>query len=113
MKTITKKIKVDKKWAKKIQKHMDDNKPLDENINERKDKLEKCFSVHFGKVGDINCEGIDVDINVYDSSNGPWIDAILFEDTYEVVVLEPQYVLLGEYEFEYENAKYVVKLTAK
>ena len=38
MKTITKKIKVDKKWAKQIQKHMDENKPLDENINERKDQ---------------------------------------------------------------------------
>jgi hypothetical protein len=75
--------------------------------------LEKCLSAHFGKAGEVNQEGMDVDINVYDSCNGPWIDAILFKDTSEVMVLEPQYELLGEYPFEYEGVKYVVKLETK
>ena len=113
MKTLIKKIKVDKKWAKEVQKHIDDNKPLDKDINERKDQLEKSFSAHFGKPGKLNEEGMDVDINIYDSKNGPWIDAILFKDTSEVMVLEPQYVLLGEYPFEYEGVKYIVKLDTK
>jgi len=106
MKAITKKIKVDKKWAKEIQKHIDDNKPLEERVDDN-GLLEKSFTAKFN-------DSIEVDINIYDSRNGPWIDAILFFNGQERVTLEPQYVLLGEgYPFEYKGVKYVVKLEAK
>ena len=105
MKTLTRKIKVDKKWAKEVQKHIDDNEPLDENlryINSRS-KTDKTFTAKFRN-------GIEVDIKIVDCQTGPWIDAILFDDGNEQVTIEPQYALLGEYPFEYEDKKYVVKL---
>ena len=107
MKTLTKKIKVNKKWAKEVQKHIDENKPLDENVSTN-GNLEKCLSAHFGTPGELNQEGMDVDINIYDSPDGPWIDAILIENSCEVTMLEPQYILLGKYPFEYDGNKYVV-----
>lgn len=105
MKTLTKEIKVEKKLAKIIQKHIDQNKPLDENIR-RNNQVDLTLTAKFG-------DGIEADIKVIDTDTGPWIDAILFDNGSEQVVIEPQYVLLGKYPFEYDNKKYVVQVCEK
>jgi len=102
MKTLTKKIKVDKKYAKIIQNHIDKNKPLEEKI-EHIDTPEKVFTAKFTK-------NIEADIKIYDSKQGPWIDCILFDNGNEAVLLDVQYVLLGNYPFEYKGNKYIVEL---
>ena len=102
MKTYTQKIQVDKRFAKKVQKHMDDNIPLNDKIG-RNDQGYETFTAKFGN-------GIESDIKVFDSPNGPWIDPVLFTNGNEIVTLEAQYVLLGEYPFEYKGNKYIVKL---
>lgn len=104
MKTITKTVYVHDDYAKKIQKCIDDNKRFDPQV--QKDEYLKGWVTRFG-------ETIAVDIRIYDSDNGPWIDAYLVDDGNEAVLLEPQYVLLGDYAFEYEGKKYVVKLCKK
>jgi len=103
MRTLTRKIKVDNKYAKEVQKHIDDNKPLDEDIGEMCNRTDKVFTAKFGNK-------VEADIKVVDTDSGPWIDATLFDNGSEQVTIEPQYALLGEYSFEYNDKRYVVKL---
>ena len=107
MKTLTAKIKVDKKYAKNVQKHIDENKPLSEDVS-RHGEVEKTFTAHFSK-GTYHEMGLEADIKIIDSTDGPWIDAVLFNHD-EQVTIEPQYVLLGKYPFEYNGVKYIVHL---
>jgi hypothetical protein len=94
---------VSKKYAKEVQKHIDDNKPLDEDIGEIHNRTDKVFTAKFGNK-------MEADIKVVDTDSGPWIDATLFDNGSEQVTIEPQYTLLGEYPFEYNDKRYVVKL---
>lgn len=103
--TLRRTIKIDSKLAKLIQQRMDDNQPLDDDVGNH-DHLYQTFTAKFGK-------GIESDIKIVDFPTGPWIDAVLFQDGNQIDLMEPQYVLLGEYPFEYNNVKYVVKLTTK
>lgn len=53
----------------------------------------------------------EADINICGSESGPYIDAILFRDGKQVVVLEPTYSsVLGEYIFGYEGNEYCALL---
>ena len=100
MKTLTREIKVEAKLAKIIQSKMNKNQSLDENTR-RNSRVDLSLTANFG-------EGIEVDIKVIDTDNGPYVDAILFDEGSEQMVLEPQYVLLGKYPFEHNDKKYVV-----
>jgi len=105
MKTLTKKIKVETKLAKIIQKHIDENKPLDERTR-KNSRVMESMTVNFSN-------GIEADIKIVDTDTGPWIDAVLFDKGSKVLVLEPHYVFLGEYFFIYNDVKYVVKVSKK
>jgi len=102
MKRILRKIKVDKNYAKMIQRHIDQNRPLEEGVG-RVDYPDNTFTAKFTK-------SIEVDIKIYDSKQGPWIDCVLFDKGNEAGLLEPQYCLLGVYPFEYKGVRYVVEL---
>jgi hypothetical protein len=52
----------------------------------------------------------EADIKVCNGDTGPWIDAVLFHNGSEVMCLDPGTTLLGEYEFEDGNDKFVAIL---
>ncbi len=96
-------IKIEKAVSKTIQKAIDTNKPLNDCLD---GNPYLGLSANFGN-------NIEADINIYNSSDGPWIDAILIDHGSEAVVMEPQYVLVGEYPFLYNNKEYIVEIKQK
>ena len=96
-------IKIDKEEIEWYQRLLDGDKPIPEC---GLDDVYETWTANFGK-------GIEVDIKLVNTSNGPYIDAILFAGGIEMVVLEPQYVLLGEYPFEHNDKNYIVNIKGK
>lgn len=109
MKEITKIVYVDKELAQNIQEHLDHNSSIT-GIENFRGNRERKFYKSFNPI--IN-DGFEVDINIYDRSNGPFIDAILFYKGNEVEHLDAIWTLLGEYKFFYSETKIIVKLTIK
>lgn len=57
---------------------------------------------------------MEVDIKLVNSESGPYIDAILFDNSHEVVVLEPIFdELVGEFIFDYEYTQDEVSSTVR
>ena len=53
----------------------------------------------------------EADIKICGSADGPYIDAVLFQDGIEVLTLEPTYSsVLGEYIFRHEGNEYCALL---
>jgi hypothetical protein len=102
MKTLAKKIVVEPKLARIIQKHMNASKPLDEHTR-RNSRIDLSLTAKFGN-------GIEADIKVIDTDTGPWIDAALYDNGEEVVIVDPQYTLLKKHSFEYNGIKYVAQV---
>jgi hypothetical protein len=94
---------IGKAVAKEFQKWIDSNKPIPDMAV---DELAITYSIRF-------TNSIEADIKVCNGDNGAWIDAVLFDDGNEVAVLEPQYVLLGEYVFNYEGKIYTAVIKEK
>lgn len=68
-----------------------------------RDQVIEIFTARFD-------EHLEADIKVCNSSDGPWIDPVLFYNGYQVDLLEPDFELLGIYEFEYNGKTYIVEL---
>lgn len=97
---MKKSLKINRAISKKLQKWIDSNQPIPDAGD---DEVVMTYTLHFPSK-------IEADIKVCNSDNGPWIDAVLFEDGSEVCVLEPGYKILGEYNFEYMGKDYIVVL---
>ena len=67
------------------------------------DEIMNTFTVDFG-------DGIQADINFINTDNGPYLDAILFNQGSEVFVLEPSYMLVGEYPFTFGDTTYILTI---
>lgn len=53
--------------------------------------------------------GIEADIKVCNGDSGPWIDAVLFENGHEIMILEPYHEnIVSEYVFGVANDTYIV-----
>lgn len=56
-------------------------------------------------------DGIECDVNVYNSETGPWSEVVLFDDGgYEICMSEVKGTLLGETEFEIDGETYIVSV---
>ena len=53
-------------------------------------------------------DGLEVDVSVYNSEDGPWSEAVMFQDGHEVAMSEVGESLDGEYVFTFEDNEYVV-----
>lgn len=72
-------------------------------MNIPEDTIIEKFIFSFG-------DQIEADIKVCSGQNNCFIDPVLFEDGFEVGLLEPEFDLLGEYVFEFEGKEYVAVL---
>lgn len=80
---------------------------IDNNIMDPTIDRDNCVEVFTAQFGD----GIEADIKVVNSKDGPWIDPVLFDDGHQCGLLEPDYQLEGEYNFgEYNGYTYIVEL---
>jgi len=50
----------------------------------------------------------EVDVTVYNGKDGPWVDAVLFDNGMEICTCEPGSSFFGEYNFHAEDAEHVV-----
>lgn len=94
----TETIKVPSTEADIIQRWLDSEKPISE--------AGRCevVTTYTAKFGD----GIEADIKVCNSESSPYIDAVLFEDGFEIGLLDVSDVLLGEYIFIVDDNTYTV-----
>lgn len=103
LRTNERTVFISHKAAKEIQEAMDNNLPLKDSYD---NEIVECLTAEFGN-------GIEADIKVINTDNGPYIDAVLFHDNCDVCTLEPAYEIKGEYYFEYSGEEYVVKVDTK
>lgn len=95
---ITKHIKISKTEANQVQEWILADKTIpDSNDQDIVKKWTTCFDGIF-----------EADIKLVNTLNGPYLDCILFKNGHQVCVLEPQYLLLGEYPFEYNGETFTV-----
>lgn len=94
-------IELRKSEADEIQKWLDSDEPIPDA---GQDEIVKTWTANFGN-------HIFADIKLCNTKSGPYLDCILFHDGNEVVLQEPQYVLLGSYPFEYEGITYELIIT--
>lgn len=85
--------------------HLQSILDIEDNIDEQYEEgTYKTFSAEFD-------DGRSIDVKLCIGQNNAYIDAILFsDDGYEIIVLEPDWTLLGEYEFEYQGTTYILEL---
>lgn len=96
----TKTIKIDSAEATEIQEWLTSCKPVSDYGE--CDTI-KTYTVKFD-------DNIEADIKVVNGDDGPYIDAVWFDDGCEIGFLEPFYTFLGEYYFfdKYESQEYMV-----
>ena len=54
--------------------------------------------------------GVEADIKVCNSPDGPFVDPVLFYDDSEVYCHDVEYHLAGSFEFSYDGDTYIVKV---
>ena len=93
-------VKISKKEHGRLQKLIDNNR-MDPQTD--RDGICKTMTAIFEN-------GIEADIKICNSSDGPWIDPVLFKNGCEAGVLEPEYTIAGEYLFGLDTSEFVVKV---
>ena len=91
---------ISKKEHERLQKLIDQNRMDPKND---RDGICQTMTAQFDN-------GIEADIKICNSENGPWIDPVLFFNGSEIGVLEPQYTIEGEYLFEIDENEFIVKV---
>ena len=93
-------VAIDKRIMQEMQKLLDKDMPVEDAGS---DEVMNTFTVDFG-------DGIEADIKFCNTDNGPYIDAVLFNQGSEVFVLDPQYIFEGEYSFEFGGVNYTLTI---
>ena len=70
------------------------------------DEIIKTYSVSFH-------DKIRAELDIQNTEDGPYVNAILFDDGQEVGLIEPCYELHGKYSFEYNNKNYTIEIVSK
>jgi hypothetical protein len=99
----TQKIEIDENELNDMNKYLSSDTAI---ANFGPDEVIKNYSVNF-------TDNIRAELDIQNTEDGPYVNAMLFEDNQEVAMIEPLYELHGKYLFNHNNTTYTVHVVAK